>query len=179
MNEQPTGEWQADSILPVSVVTGHLRQTEQHRGWSVQGIVVGERFASDEVRRLRIRSGPEGDLFMWTGFKLRLRTAQANDYALNINTEQPRVYVIADPNDTDGLRPFLTTVSLDEAQHLDSPELRDVTHHVYSVTMPPEVFRWMEHFVLDHYRPKRRKSRGKQRSRLLYDAEVGDWAGDA
>jgi hypothetical protein len=44
--------------------------------------------------------------------------------------------------------------------------------------MPPEVFRWLERFVLDHYVPRKRKFRGKKRSKALFDAEVGDWAGD-
>lgn len=176
MHERHTDEWQGDSVLPVSVIVGHLAQPDHGRRWVVQGVVVGQRFASADIRCLRIRSGPEGELFMWSGFTLRLRPTQADDYALNINSGQPRVYVVSKPGVDDQPQPFLTTVSLDEAQHLDAPELRDVSHRVSPVAMPPEIYRWVEHFVLDHYRPKQRKARGrgKQRSRQLFDAEVGD-----
>ncbi len=179
MGEQPLDEWRADSVLPVSVITDCMVAEGGPRRWSVQGVVVGERFASDTVRCLRIRSAPEGDLYMWTGFSLRLRPPLVDDYALTINASQPKVHVIASLVESAELRPLKVTVSLDEAQNLDATDLRDPGQQVFQVPMPPEVFRWLEHFVLDHYQPKQRKARGKRRSRLLYDAEVGDWAGDA
>jgi hypothetical protein len=166
-------------VLPVSIIVGQPGNSDQHRRPWIQGIVAGARFASEDVHCERIRSGPEGDLYMWTGFTLRLRVSQANDYAYNINNEQPRIYVIADLDGSSGLRPLKATVSLDEAQNLDATELRDAGQQVLPVAMPPEVYRWVEHFVLDHYQPRQRKVRGKRRSRLEYDAEVGDFVGDA
>ncbi|MEX0730843.1 MAG: DUF3305 domain-containing protein [Aquisalimonadaceae bacterium] len=169
--------WGSESILPVSVMTGHLDNERGVRGWRVMGVVVGDRFASDDVRSLRMRSGPEGDLYLWMGFSLRLRIPKATDYSLNIMAERPSAYVIARHED-DGLRPLHVTVSLDEAQNLDATDLRDSSEQVYPVVMPPEVYRWVEEFVLEHYVPHKRKRRGKKRSKALFDAEVGDSAGD-
>jgi hypothetical protein len=178
MSEPHTGEWRGESVLPVSVITTCSGETNRPRNWAVGGVVVGERFASDTVSCLTMRSGPEGELYLWKGFSLRLRPAQANDYALNINTPHPSIYVVADRDESGRLRPLSTTVSLDEAQNLDATDLRDAGQQVFSVAMPPEVYRWVEHFVLDHYQPKQRKFRGKRRSKALFDAEVGDWAGE-
>lgn len=177
LNENETPEWGSQSVLPVSIMTGHLDDDAGARTWRVMGLVVGERFASDQVSRLRMRSGPEGDLYLWMGFSLRLRIPQATDYSLNIMAARPSVYVIA-RGEPDGLTPLKATVSLDEAQNLDATDLRDSSEQVYPVAMPPEVYRWVERFVLDHYVPRKRKARGKKRSKALFDAEVGDSAGD-
>jgi hypothetical protein len=167
-------EWTEESVLPVSVIldraaTGPAR---------VMGIVVGQRFASQDPRCLRMRSGPEGDIHMWLGFSLRLRRTQADDYALNVNSPNPVAFVIASADAEHGLRPIGVTVSLDEAQNLDGTELRGIDESVHRVAMPPEVFRWVERFVLEHYVPRQRKGRGKKRSKALFDAEVGDWSGE-
>lgn len=170
-------DWVGESVLPVSVMTGHLDDGKGVRGWRVMGVVVGERFASDQVRSVRMRSGPEGDLFLWMGFSLRLRVSQATDYSLTITAAKPCAYVIA-RHEEDGLRPLHVTVSLDEAQNLDATDLRDSSEQVYSVAMPPEVFHWVEEFVLTHYVPRKKKNKGKKRSKAMFDAEVGDSAGD-
>lgn len=171
-----TQQWTDESVLPVSVIVNRPAAGAAR----VMGVVVGERFASQEPRCLRMRSGPEGDIHMWLGFSLRLRKPQVDDYALNINSPNPVAFVIACTDAESGLRPVQVTVSLDEAQNLDGTELRDIDESVHRVAMPPEVFRWVEHFVLDHHVPRQRKGkgRGKKRSKALYDAEVGDRAGD-
>lgn len=174
--ERDLGEWGDESVLPVSVIVGRdaLPDGEQ---WRVQGVVIGQRFASSEIRSLRIRSGPEGDIYMWMGYELRLRKASVDDYALNINSSTPSVFVIAKQT-AEGPRPLQVTVCLGDAQNLDATDLRSADETVYRVAMPPEVFRWLERFVLEHYVPRRRKKhRGKQRSKAMFDAEVGDWAG--
>jgi len=169
--------WTGESVLPVSIMTGHLDNERGVRRWQVMGVVVGERFASAEPRCLRMRSGPEGDLYMWMGFSLKLIVHKANDYALTITADQPKLYVIAQDDVHDGLRPLKVTVSLDEAQNLDATDLRDSSERVASVAMPPEVFRWVEAFVMEHFEHKKRRKGGKNRSKALFDAEVGDYDG--
>jgi hypothetical protein len=173
----PVQEWTEDSVLAVSVIVGRGKGPGGADQWRVMGVVVGERFASDEIRMLRLRSGPEGDIFMWLGYRLRLRRTKVDDYALNINSPNPVAFVVA-RHTPEGLKPLQVTVSLDEAQNLDATDLRGSDETVLQAPMPPEVFRWVEQYVLEHYRPKRRKARGKQRSKAAYDAEVGDYAGD-
>lgn len=175
--EHESEEWTEDSVLPASIMVMRELDGETER-WRVGGVVVGQRFASDEIRSLRMRSGPGGDIYMWQGYQLRLHLANVAAYALNVNSPTPEVFVVA-RHDTEGLRPLLVTVSLDEAQNLDATDLRGADETVHQVPMPPEVFRWLERFVLEHYVPRtRKKKRGKRRSKALFDAEVGDWAGD-
>jgi hypothetical protein len=175
--EHELDEWTEDSVLPASVMV--MRDLDgESETWRIGGVVVGQRFASDEIRSMRMRSGPGGDIYMWQGYQLRLRLGSVSDYALNVNSPTPEVFIVA-RRDADGLRPLLVTVSLDEAQNLDATDLRGADETVHQVPMPPEVFRWLEKFVLDHYVPRtRNKKRGKRRSKAMFDAEVGDWAGD-
>jgi hypothetical protein len=170
--------WTDDSVLPVSVIVGRAADPAEADEARVLGIVVGERFASGEVRSMRMRSGPEGHIHMWLGFRLRLHKAQVEDYALNINSPTPVAFVAGGADEETGFRPSEVTVSLAEAQKLDRTELRGTEESVHRVPMPPEVFRWVERFVLEHYVPRKRKARGKRRSKAVYDAEVGDWAED-
>lgn len=173
--------WNEGTPLSVAVMVGHLGADGDQRQWRVMGVVAGEQFASETVTCRQMRSGPDGDLFLWSGFRVRLRREQCDDYAYNLQGECPGIYVIARHDDQGALRPLVVTISLDEAQNLDATDLRSPDDSVFTVPMPPEVYRWVEHFVLDHYVPKKKrgKGRGKQRSRALFDAEVGDWAGDA
>lgn len=173
-NEQ--NQWTQDSVLPAAVMVVREFDGASER-WRVSGVVVGERFASDEIRSMRMRSGPGGDIYMWQGYQLRLHLVNVAAYALNVNSPTPEVFIVT-RQDHEGLRPLQVTVSLDEAQNLDATDLRGADEIVHQVPMPPEVFRWLEQYVLDNYVPRTRKKRGKRRSKAMFDAEVGDWAGD-
>lgn len=169
-------------MLPVAVMIaspGRARAADP-MSWQVSGVVVGEQFAAASREGVCVRSAPEGELFLWRGFALRLRASQADDYALNLGSDRPEVFVVARFDAVRGVEPLEVTVSLDEAQKLDATELRGADELVLSAPMPPEVGRWLEDFVAVHYQPRTRKGkgRGKRRSKALYDAEVGDWAGD-
>lgn len=174
--------WSHDAVLPVAVMIaspGRERAADSML-WQVTGIVVGEQFASDERFGVCVRSTQAAELFLWRGFSIRLHPAQAEDYALNLGGDRPEVFVIARFDAERGMEPLEVTVSLDRAQNLDCTNLRSADEVVLSAQMPPEIYRWVEDFVNTHYQPKRKsgKGRGKQRSRALYDATVGDWAGD-
>jgi len=164
--------------LSVGVIVGHVGTDPASRRWKALGLVAGEQFASPAPERRPMRTGPEGDLFLWTGFTCRLHPAHTDDYAYNLQSDTPGVYIIVRTADR-SFRPCSVTLSLDEAQNTDATDLRSADDTVLTVPMPPEVYRWVERFILDHHVPKRRKARGKKRSKALFDAEVGDYAEDA
>lgn len=173
--------WTHDAVLPVAVMIASPPgdQFADAMLWQVSGVVVGEQFASAVREGTRVRSGPGGELFLWRGFSIRLRPSQAEDYALNLGSDRPEVFVISRFDRATGVEPLEVTVSLDKAQGLDCTELRSADEIVLSAPMPPEVGRWLEDFVAVHYQPRRKgKGRGKKRSKAIYDREVGDWAGD-
>ncbi|MGL1833551.1 DUF3305 domain-containing protein [Rhodocyclaceae bacterium SMB388] len=176
----PAG-WSHDAVLPVAVMIASppAPHASDALSWHVSGVVVGAQFASATREASRVRSGPSGELFLWRGFSLRLRPDQAEDYALNLGGDRPEVFVIGRFDPTSGFEPLEVTVSLDDAQRLDSTELRTSDEIVLSAPMPSEVGRWLEEFVTVHYQPRRKgKGRGKRRSKAAYDAEVGDWSGE-
>lgn len=179
--ESATDVWSHDAVLPVAVMLaspGRERAADSML-WSVTGIVVGEQFASAERFGVCVRSTSAAELFLWRGFSICLKPSQADDYALNLGGDRPEVYVIARFDAEQGMQPLEVTVSLDRAQNLDCTNLRNADEVVLSAAMPPEVYRWVEDFVNTHYQPRRKgKGRGKQRSKALYDAAVGDWGGD-
>jgi hypothetical protein len=52
-------------------------------------------------------------------------------------------------------RPFLVSLSFDEANaYLETDDV-----DVFPVAMPPELYRWIEAFVLAHYVPEPRRKR--------------------
>jgi hypothetical protein len=152
--------------FPIAVVLGHTARDPTGGGWRVLGVLVGQRFASPERRRTLIRSGPEGEQYLWTGFRLTLRKELVPDYILNVSAERPAVFVVCQRSPEHALVPVEITVSLDEAQCLDATDLRDGSDEVLQAPMPPEVFRWLEQFVRHNYRPPeppRRKRDGGRR----------------
>lgn len=172
-----------DAQLPVAVMIaspGQARATDAML-WQISGVVAGQQFASAERSCACVRSTPEAELFFWRGFTIRLHPAQAEDYALNLGSENPQLFVISRFDAERGVEPLEITASLDHAQALDCTNLRNAEDIVLPVAMPNEVAAWIETFVATHYEPRRRgggKGRGKRRSKALYDAAVGDWAGD-
>ncbi len=134
-------------------------------GWRcrVSGVVSGVRFSGDNPRRQLVRDGGDLKLYLWTGFHFRLHRRYVDDYALNVRNQPPVAFVVYRLTRPEELEPFMVTVSMDEAQKLDAPELRDADEHVARVVMPPEIYRWVEEFVLDHYEPRKPKGRRRRR----------------
>lgn len=171
--------WTHDAVLPVAVMIAAPApdQAADPMLWKVAGVVVGQQFACATRESQCVRSGPNGALYLWRGFSIRLHPAQAEDYALNLGSEEPEVFVIARFDADRGVVPLEITVSLDHAQNLNATELRASNEMVLSASMPAELGRWMESFIVEHYRPRKKSGRGKRRSKALYDAAVGDWGG--
>jgi hypothetical protein len=48
----------------------------------------------------------------------------------------------------------MVTLSYDEAA-----AYTEVEEEVFAVPMPPEVYRWVENYVLEHYVPEKRRKR--------------------
>lgn len=175
------GIWPHDAVLPVAVMIaspGRARASDPLL-WHVSGVVVGEQFASSERTGVCVRATEHAEMYLWRGFSIRLHPAHAEDYAFNLGGDRPEVYVITRFDPERGMEPLEVTVSLDRAQDLDSTNLRSADEMVLAAPMPPEVYRWLEDFVATHYRPRERKGRGKQRSKAMYDAAVGDFAGES
>lgn len=98
----------------------------------------------------------EGDVMqvLYSGFKVRLYVDACESYYFNLISPNPQCYVIARLDEDNVPVPFLVSMSFDEAQAYSEAD-----EEVYVVDIPPELYRWTEAFVLQHYHPQKRKKR--------------------
>ena len=139
--------------FPVSVLMEYPRKIgdEQDQG-EVIGLVAGAAPEQPDQPVL-VRSGERSEQYLWRGFRLPLYRDDAESYYMNLMGEQPRVFVLCRGR-SGRLRPFRVTLSYDEAA-----SYMEVDEPVFSLPMPPEVYRWLEGYVLEHYVPERKKKR--------------------
>ncbi|MEA3275109.1 MAG: DUF3305 domain-containing protein [Pseudomonadota bacterium] len=116
----------------------------------VVGVVAGDRGGDDRL----LRSDGAGEQVLCPGFQLRLYKDEAESYYMNLTGERPSVFVVCQAAEDESPRPVLVTLSYDEAS-----SYMEVEDAVFSVPMPPEIYRWVETFVLEHYTPERKKKR--------------------
>ena len=90
---------------------------------------------------------------LFTGLELQLFPDEVESYYHNLTVEQPRIYVVARDGD-DGPEPFLVTASFDVANaHVEADDL------AFDTTLPAELYQPLEHFVVGHYFPEKRRKR--------------------
>ncbi len=146
--------------LAVSVLTA-CRETKNGRWatgqWDVIGVVAAACSAEGLVRQSLIRDEPGEKQYLWSGYYLELFKDAADGYYHNLMSEDPKAFVICQRDEGEPLEPYLVTVSYDEAAaHME------VEEDVFSVPLPPELYRFVEHFVLAYYAPEKRKKRKRE-----------------
>lgn len=152
---------QPPTTFPVSVIVSRepvqVSQWVSER-WEVRGVVAGEGIAQAHAQKTTLRVGEAGEQTLWTGFELELFKDEAESYYLNLMGEKPSVFVICRVEEADDdeeeLVPFLATLSYDEAA-----SYMDADDAVYSVPIPPEVYLWVERYVVENYVPGENKKR--------------------
>ncbi len=147
--------------FPVSVITE--RRAVADRRWTseqfeVVGVVAGSPGAGEAGRRRAVmRESDAGAHVLWTGFSIELFKDEAESYYCNLRGEHPSVFVVCRQEDDDPeLVPFLVTLSYDE-----SASYLEVDDQVFSVPIPPELYVWLERYVVANYvpQPPRRRKR--------------------
>ena len=109
-----------------------------------------------------------------TGHAIELNHTESEGYYLNLSSPQPKVFVMWRSAESDGiepdaaeaalkLRPHTVTVSYNEAGRL-----LDGGEHVDAVPMAPDIFAWLEPFVIEHYKPEVKR---KVRRNPLYERD--------
>lgn len=130
--------------------------------WEAVGLIVtgdGERgeFAQPNL----IHQEGQVRRYLYSGFTLRLHEDECESYYYNLLSPQPHCYVVANVDDQGRPKPFLVSLSYDEANaYMEGDET------VYTVPVPAEIYRWTEAFVLDHYVPQKRTKRKRADWRL-------------
>ncbi len=120
--------------------------------WEAVGVTVAADSAADKVVKIYDEQGVQR--YLHSGFKLKLHVDECESYYHNLMSPTPRCYVVADPGENEVPVPMLVSLSFDEAHaYLEGDET------VYSVDIPPELYRWTEAFVLSHYVPTKKIKR--------------------
>ena len=132
--------------------------------WEAIGVAVGDRGGVGREKRPGVIFQQEGiTRYLHTGFHLELFVDECESYYFNLVSPSPRCFIVADQNENDVPVPFIVSLSFDVAHsYLEGDET------VYAVDLPPELYRWSEAFILNHYAPekkiKRKRNNWKQDS---------------
>lgn len=150
--------------FPVSVIL--QRRPFQHGPWSLPrwelvGVVAGEAIAGEGgISRRVIRSDEHSEQYLWTGFKVELHKDSAESYWYNLVGKTPSLFVIcrSDPENESELLPYAVSANHDEAgAHMEADDT------VFSAPMPPEVYQWLERYVVANYVPQEPHKRKRKR----------------
>lgn len=148
------------SRFPVSVIME--RRQKRHARWStpyweVVGVVGGEAVSGQQRQCSEIRSTDGVRQFLWTGFVVELHKDTAESYWYNLVSKTPSLFVICRQQEQGEVIPFLVTANYDEAgAYMEADDT------VFSMTMPPEVYQWLEQYVIQNYVPREKKKRKRK-----------------
>lgn len=122
--------------------------------WNVTGVVAGDKVGGEGIHGRQLHAATQGQQYLWTGLSVELHKDDAESYYFNLVSDHPSVFIICTQEEGAPPQPSIATLSYDEAaSYMETDEL------VESVAMPPELYRWAEQFVLQHYVPEKRKKR--------------------
>lgn len=145
--------------IPLSVITARETVSDNpwiDERWKVLGVVAGHSQDIGHINCRQVRTGPEGEEYLWTGLVLRLKKSEVDSYYYNIVGNNPSVYVFCRTDDSGEPRPH--TITVDYIEAMAHGESGNTT---FAVPMPPEVYRGVERFVLEHYTPEEPKMKRK------------------
>jgi hypothetical protein len=150
--------------IPVGVLLA--RKVVQRSGWSLAhwegvAVLVGERFAAGESKRVPLRESDGVTQYLWDGLRLELYRDAAETYWFNLTGTQPSLFIICSEEEGE-LQPVTVT-----ADHDESTSAVEADYKVFAVPIPAEIIGQLEEFVMTHFKPKERKKRRRE-----------DWSGE-
>lgn len=144
--------------FPVSVIMESRPSSNiwQDTSWDAVGVcsVSDAQLDKNYENEVKVIERGETKQFVYSPLKLRLFLDECESYYHNLMSPKPGCFVIAREDDSGRPVPFLVSLSFDEAHaYQEGDDL------VYAVPIPPELYRWLEAYVIDHYAPVKRKKR--------------------
>lgn len=122
--------------------------------WQAVGVMAIAKDVNDSEIPRTVHDEGEVMQVLYSGFNVQLYADECESYYFNLISPSPQCYVIARDDDDNVPIPFLVSMSFDEAQaYIETDD------QVFVVDVPPELYRWTEAFVLQHYSPEKRKKR--------------------
>ena len=142
-----------NTTFPVAVIMERRSSVSRWADayWKAVGVIAGNH---QTTATTLIKEQGDTQQYLIPGLQINLYKDQCESYYYNMKSPDPGCYIIACKQDEAMPQPFLVTMSFDEAQsHVEGDE------EVYSVPVPPELYRWTEEFVLDNYFPEKKVKR--------------------
>jgi len=138
--------------------------------WEAVAVIAGDHVAVSGGGTLR--EGLPNPQRLWPGFEITLYRDGADAYWYNLVGKRPSLFVICRTSENGDLEPFLVTANYDEAgSYMEADDV------VYSVPIPPEIYRWLEQFVIEHHvpqEPKRKRRRARWSGESEFERRPGD-----
>jgi len=111
--------------------------------------------------------------FLFSGLSLQLYVDECESYYHNLMSPKPGCYIVAgEPEIADEMpEPYIVSLSFDEAHAYLEGDAQ-----VYAVEIPPELYKWVEAFILTHYvatKKTKRKLKNWKEQPTLEDASQG------
>jgi len=174
---------QRSLTIPVSVVL----QRRIVRGsfweapvWTLDSVLVGQGLVNDDAdgEELATGSSPSTDSdttrHLWGGFAVCLYRDACERYWHALIGEEPKVYVVMKEDEVDAsTEPAIVTIDYDEATAHSETDAEVLTAEI-----PGELYRIMEQYVLEHYKPvafeKRKRKNWKKGERDTGAANSSD-----
>jgi hypothetical protein len=126
--------------------------------WEAVGITVGghTRHATENPMLVHEEGGVSQ--FLYSDLKVSLFRDQCESYYHNMMSPKPGCYIVTRmEEDEEAPVPFLVTMSFDEAHaYLEGDS------EIFAVEIPPELYRWIEAYVIANYVAVKRKKRKRQ-----------------
>ena len=143
------------SVIIEYVKTPDNRWEDGH--WQVAGVIAAGPDDQETPQPRQLHADTRDRQRLHAGLNLRLYKDDAESYYYNLVSDNPAVFVICSQEAGEPLQPFIVTLSYGEAtSYMETDEI------VETVAMPPELYRWAERFVLEHYVPEKRKKRKRE-----------------
>ena len=147
-----------ETEFPVSVI---MERREKKRGqwpyteWKATGVLLGGELRKSHLEKSLLHEDEECQRYLWTNFVIELFKDEAESYWNNLVAAKPSLFVVCrDDEETEELEPFLVTANYDEI--IGYLEVED---QVFSLPIPPEIYQWLERYVVNNYIPPERRKR--------------------
>ncbi|MDH3387739.1 MAG: DUF3305 domain-containing protein [Gammaproteobacteria bacterium] len=141
-----------DQVLPEELTLAVLmeKQPSSHpwANFKYEALGVVVRAAGEEKSVRQVYQNGDIEHFLVTGLTLRLHVDQCESYYHNLMSPEPGCFIVANqPDSSDEMPvPYLVSLSFDEVHAYHEGD-----EQIYAVPIIPELYRWVEAYVLTHY----------------------------
>lgn len=126
----------------------------QYPKWQACGVLTCQQARADRQEKILVRAEDGCEQYIWHGFSLDLHRDSAESYWYNLTGKFPSLFVICHADEKGELEPFSVTANYDEAgAHMEADD------PVFSLPIPPAIYQWLEHYIVENYIPQEKKTR--------------------